>query len=135
MTSERGVHHPRGVPLGAFRPITDYLWEVPASFRRDMRVPARVYATREMLDDASRDASLFQLVNLAALPGIRRFSLAMPDVHEGYGSPIGGIAATAVGDNGIISPGMIGYDINCGIRRPRTIGDGGSGDGIMILRH
>lgn len=113
MTSDR-------VPLTAFRRITDYVWEVPESFRRDMRVPARVYATREMLEDASQDASFLQLVNLATLPGIRRFSLAMPDVHEGYGSPIGGVAATAVGDGGIISPGMIGYDINCGVRLLRS---------------
>lgn len=108
------------VPLTALRPITEYLWEIPVSFRLDMRVPARVYATREMLEDASPDASFVQLVNLATLPGIRRYALAMPDVHEGYGSPIGGIAATAVRDGGIISPGMIGYDINCGVRLLRS---------------
>ena len=59
----------RMVPLAALRPITEYLWEIPASFRPDMRVPARVYATREMLEDASQDASFVQLVNLATLPG------------------------------------------------------------------
>jgi tRNA-splicing ligase RtcB len=108
------------IPLTAFEPITDHLWQIPQSFRPDMRVPARVYATREMLEDASRDASFLQLVNLATLSGIRKYALAMPDVHEGYGSPIGGIAATAVAAEGIISPGMIGYDINCGVRLLRS---------------
>lgn len=108
------------VPLSAFRKITDFLWEIPKDFRADLRVPARVYATREMLEEASRDSSFDQLVNLATLPGVQRYSLAMPDVHEGYGSPVGGVAATAVDEGGIISPGMIGYDINCGVRLLRS---------------
>ncbi len=107
------------VPLTAFRKITDYLWEIPKSFRADMRVPARVYATKDMLEEASRDSSFDQLVNLATIPGVQRYSLAMPDVHEGYGAPVGGVFATDV-QSGLISPGAIGYDINCGVRLLRS---------------
>jgi tRNA-splicing ligase RtcB (3'-phosphate/5'-hydroxy nucleic acid ligase) len=114
MTQTRQPDTTHAVPLAALTRVADWLWELPRSFRADMRVPARIYATREMLEDAVRDRSLAQLVNLATLPGIQRFALAMPDVHEGYGSPVGGVAVTAVDEDGIISPGMIGYDINCG---------------------
>ena len=107
------------VPLSAFKKISDYLWEIPASFRADMRVPARVYATREMLEEASRDSSFDQLVNLATIPGVQKYSLAMPDVHEGYGAPVGGVFATDV-EFGLISPGAIGYDLNCGVRLLRS---------------
>ncbi|MEE8131464.1 MAG: RtcB family protein [Candidatus Paceibacterota bacterium] len=96
--------------------INDYLWEIPKSFRKDMRVPARVYANEKMLESVFKDKSLEQLVNLATLPGIEKYSLVMPDVHEGYGSPIGGVFATRISENGIISPGAVGYDINCGVR-------------------
>ncbi len=95
--------------------INDYLWEIPKSFRKDMRVPARVYASEKMLSQILRDKSLEQLVNLATLPGIQKYSIVMPDCHEGYGSPIGGVFATDIKD-GIISPGAVGYDQNCGIR-------------------
>lgn len=99
--------------------ITDYLWEIPRSFRYDMRVPARIYATEKMLDEILRDRSLEQLVNLTVLPGIYKYALVMPDAHEGYGSPIGGVAAI-LAEEGIISPGMSGYDINCGVRLLRS---------------
>ncbi len=95
--------------------INDYLWEVPKHFRPDMRVPARVYTTEKMLDAILNDRSLEQLVNVATLPGIRKYAIAMPDVHEGYGFPIGGVAAVDARD-GAVSPGGIGYDINCGVR-------------------
>ena len=95
--------------------IADYLWEIPRSYRPDMRVPARVYATERMLDAILSDRSLEQLVNVATLPGIQRHALVMPDVHEGYGFPIGGVAAFDP-EHGVISPGGIGYDINCGVR-------------------
>jgi len=98
-----------------FRKINDYLWEIPQDFRRDMRVPARAYISEEMLEDALRDRSLYQLVNVATLPGIANYSLAMPDMHEGYGFPIGGVAAMD-SKTGVISPGGVGYDINCGMR-------------------
>lgn len=96
--------------------ISDYLWEIPKKFRSDMRVPARIYASEKMLDEIFKDKSLEQLVNLAALPGIVNYSLVMPDAHEGYGSPIGGVFATDPKNEGIISPGAVGYDINCGVR-------------------
>ncbi len=99
--------------------INEFLWEIPKSFRKDMRVPARVYATESMLNDISSDKSLEQLVNVAALPGIKRYSIAMPDIHEGYGFPIGGVAAFDIKE-GVISPGGIGYDINCGVRLLRS---------------
>jgi tRNA-splicing ligase RtcB (3'-phosphate/5'-hydroxy nucleic acid ligase) len=95
--------------------VSDIEWEIPRSFRNDMRVPARVYATSDMLDSIIQDRSLNQLVNVSTLPGIQRAALVMPDVHEGYGFPIGGVAATKYPD-GVISPGGIGYDINCGVR-------------------
>jgi tRNA-splicing ligase RtcB len=95
--------------------ITDQLWEIPTSYRGDMRVPARVYASESMLDAILGDRSLEQLVNVATLPGIQKHAVVMPDVHEGYGFPIGGVAAFDP-DEGVISPGGIGYDINCGVR-------------------
>jgi tRNA-splicing ligase RtcB len=95
--------------------ISDTLWEIPRTFRPDMRVPARVYTTERMLDSIVHDRSLEQLVNVATLPGIRGHAIAMPDVHEGYGFPIGGIAAVDA-EEGVVSPGGIGYDINCGVR-------------------
>jgi len=98
-----------------FEKISDWLWEIPKSFRPDMRVPARTYISEKMLEESFKDKSLEQLVNITALPGIQKYALAMPDMHEGYASPIGGVAAIRTSD-GIISPGMCGYDINCGMK-------------------
>jgi tRNA-splicing ligase RtcB len=99
--------------------IDQNIWEVPQSYRGDMLVPARVYTSERMLDSVVSDRSLEQLVNVTTLPGIRRYALAMPDVHEGYGFPIGGVAAVDA-EEGVISPGGIGYDINCGVRVLRS---------------
>ncbi len=98
-----------------FKKINDWLWEIPKSFRPDMRVPARIYVTEKMLEDCFRDRSLEQLINLCCLPGIQKYGIAMPDCHEGYSSPMGGVAPIRASD-GIISPGMTGYDISCGMR-------------------
>lgn len=98
-----------------FKKINDYLWELPQTFREDMRVPVRVYADAALLEDALGDKSIEQAVNAATLPGLVKYVLVMPDVHQGYGFPIGGVAASALPD-GVISPGAIGYDINCGVR-------------------
>ncbi|GAB4457039.1 MAG: RtcB family protein [Anaerolineae bacterium] len=98
-----------------FKRISDVLWEIPPTFRDDMRVPARLYATGRMLEDVLVDRSVEQLINTATLPGVVGHALAMPDIHQGYGFPIGGVAATALPD-GVISPGGVGYDINCGVR-------------------
>lgn len=94
---------------------SDYLYEIPQSFRTDMRVPARIYVDEKMLEQVFRDKSLEQLVNIATLPGIVNYAMAMPDCHEGYGFPIGGVAAMDV-ETGVISPGGVGYDINCGVK-------------------
>jgi tRNA-splicing ligase RtcB len=98
-----------------FKRIDKYLYEVPQSFREDMRVPARFYADPELMQGALGDKSLEQLVNTATMPGIVKYALAMPDIHQGYGFPIGGVVATEL-PNGVISPGGVGYDINCGVR-------------------
>ena len=98
-----------------FKRVDDYLWEIPQSFREDMRVPARIYADDELLEAALGEKSVEQLVNTATLPGIVEYALAMPDIHQGYGFPIGGVAATRL-PHGVISPGGVGYDINCGVR-------------------
>jgi tRNA-splicing ligase RtcB len=93
----------------------EHLWEIPASARADMRVPARVFASAEILAAIEGDRSLAQLQNVATLPGIVEAAIAMPDIHEGYGFPVGGVAAFDAGD-GVVSPGGVGYDINCGVR-------------------
>jgi tRNA-splicing ligase RtcB len=98
-----------------FRRVEDYVYELPAGARPFMRVPARIYADDVILEDALGDQSVIQLANTASLPGIIRYTMAMPDVHQGYGFPIGGVAATEL-PSGVISPGGIGYDINCGTR-------------------
>jgi tRNA-splicing ligase RtcB len=95
--------------------ISEYLWEIPKSFRADMKVPARIYASEKLLPLISRDRSLEQLVNTAAMPGVVKWVLVMPDAHQGYGPPIGGVVPTRYPE-GAISPGAVGYDINCGVR-------------------
>lgn len=102
-----------------FKKISDYVWEIPTSFKNGMRVPARVYATKKLLDEM--DLQVFdQVTNVATLPGIVRAALCMSDGHSGYGFPIGGVAAMDVEAGGVISPGGIGFDINCGMRLLRT---------------
>src|SRR5215210_6212965 len=101
--------------MSELRPTGPLLWEIPARARTDMRVPARVFADAELIEAIRADRSLEQLQNVATLPGIVEAALAMPDIHQGYGFPVGGIAATAVSD-GVVSPGGVGYDINCGVR-------------------
>jgi tRNA-splicing ligase RtcB len=95
--------------------VHETLYEISADARGDMRVPARIYADAELWDQIAGDRSLEQLMNVAALPGVTRAVYAMPDAHEGYGFPVGGVAAFRTSD-GIISPGGVGYDINCGVR-------------------
>src|SRR5688572_25949056 len=95
--------------------ISEFLWEIPTTYREDMIVPARLYASDKILDAALGDDSLTQLVNSATLPGLVGYALAMPDIHQGYGFPIGGVVASSTKD-GVIGPGAIGYDINCGVR-------------------
>lgn len=101
--------------LSNFQKINDNLWEIPKSYRSDMLVPARVYASQNMLTAVSKEKAIEQLINMTTLPGIVKYALAMPDIHQGYGFPIGGVAAFDL-ENGIVSPGGVGYDINCGVR-------------------
>ena len=103
------------VSLSIFRKISDFEWEIPKTYRQDMRVPVRIFATRRLLEKSLDDKSIDQAVNAATLPGLVGQVLVMPDMHQGYGFPIGGVAATRYPD-GVISPGGIGYDINCGVR-------------------
>ncbi len=95
--------------------IGENLWEIPRDFRKDMHAPARLYADETLLQDALGDRSIEQLINTATLPGVAKYAIAMPDIHQGYGFPIGGVVATRLSD-GVISPGGVGYDVNCGVR-------------------
>ena len=95
--------------------VNETLWEIPRAARADMRVPARLFADAELLHDIAADRALEQLQNVATLPGIVEAALAMPDIHQGYGFPVGGVAAMQLPD-GVVSPGGVGYDINCGVR-------------------
>ncbi|MCJ7426739.1 MAG: RtcB family protein [Dehalococcoidales bacterium] len=99
--------------------IDDYRWEIPTSYKPGMLVPGRIFASESMLEHIWEEQVFQQVANVAFLPGIVRYSLAMPDIHWGYGFPIGGVAATRVKD-GVISPGGVGFDINCGVRLVRT---------------
>ena len=105
------------IPL---KKIDDYRWEIPQTYKKGMRVPGMIYADEKLLEKIRGDRSLEQVVNVAHLPGIVRYALAMPDIHWGYGFPIGGVAATDPKQGGVISPGGVGYDINCGVRLMRT---------------
>src|SRR5436305_5777106 len=95
--------------------VDDELWEISPGAVPGMRVPARLFADTELLAAIEQDRSLEQLANVATLPGIVEASLAMPDIHQGYGCPVGGVAATEA-PRGVVSPGGVGYDINCGVR-------------------
>ena len=98
--------------------VEDYVWEIPKTGR--MRVPGRIYSSERLMQALRGDESPQQVANVAHLPGIVRYSLAMPDIHYGYGFPIGGVAATDPLKDGVISPGGVGFDINCGIRLAAT---------------
>ncbi|MGB9770686.1 MAG: RtcB family protein [Candidatus Kapaibacteriota bacterium] len=99
--------------------IDDFIYQIPQDAFKLMKVPARFYADSKQINTLLNDDSLKQLANVATLPGIVAYSLAMPDIHQGYGFPIGGVAAFDA-DDGIISPGGVGYDINCGVRLNKT---------------
>lgn len=99
--------------------LDTYVWKIPESFRRDMRVPAIIYASQQQINKMLQDRTLIQAANVATLPGIYKASIVLPDAHEGYGFPIGGVAAMDPTE-GVISPGGVGYDINCGVRLMTT---------------
>lgn len=103
------------ITLKTFKKINDYEWEISTDFRSDMRVPVRVFASQALLQESLKDKSIEQAVNASTLPGLVEALMVMPDMHQGYGFPIGGVGATDP-ETGVISPGGIGYDINCGVR-------------------
>lgn len=105
---------------GIFEKIDDYRWRIPRSFKTGMRTDGIIYAGAEMLELIFSENAHQQVANVACLPGITGSSLAMPDIHLGYGFPIGGVAAFDPENGGIVSPGGVGYDINCGVRLLRT---------------
>jgi len=105
---------------GPLEKIDDYRWRIPKSYKPGMRVPGIIYADEKLLKDIRHDKAAEQVANVAFLPGIINASLAMPDIHWGYGFPIGGVAATDIEQGGVISPAGVGYDINCGVRLLKT---------------
>ena len=100
--------------------IDNCRYRIPKSHNPGMRVPGMIYANEKLLGDILNDKAVEQVVNVAFLPGIVGYSMAMPDMHWGYGFPIGGVAATDPGNGGVISPGGVGFDINCGVRLIRS---------------
>ena len=104
---------------GPLEKIDDYRWRIPKSYKQGMRVPGIIYADADMVKQIREGQGPEQVANVAFLPGIVDYSLAMPDIHWGYGFPIGGVAAMRV-DDGVVSPGGVGFDINCGVRLLRT---------------
>jgi tRNA-splicing ligase RtcB len=104
---------------GKLEKIDEYRWRIPQSYKAGMRVPGLIYASEAMLGHILEEPVLEQVANVAFLPGVVGYSLAMPDIHWGYGFAIGGVAAMKMGD-GVISPGGVGFDINCGVRIMRT---------------
>ncbi len=104
---------------GKLEKLDEFRWRIPADTNLGMTVPGIIYADDALMADMRDDPALLQVANVATLPGIQRASLAMPDIHYGYGFPIGGVAATDP-DEGVISPGGVGYDINCGVRLLRS---------------
>ena len=102
--------------IAQLQKIDDYRWLIPRGTKPGMLTDALIYTDERLLQDLLKDLSLEQAINVAMLPGIVGRSLAMPDIHQGYGFPIGGVAATAPDEGGVISPGGVGFDINCGVR-------------------
>ena len=111
---------PKGFFAGPLEVVDACCRRIPKSWRNDMRVDGIVYASDAMFETLVKDQALEQVVNVATLPGIQVASLAMPDIHWGYGFPIGGVCATDPDEGGVISPGGVGYDINCGVRLIKT---------------
>ena len=105
---------------GPLERIDDNRWRIPKSYKPGMRVDGIIYADEALIAAVKEDKSPEQVANVACLPGIVSASLAMPDIHWGYGFCIGGVAATDPAEGGVISPGGVGYDINCGVRLIRT---------------
>src|SRR6056297_734942 len=102
----------------------EFIWRIPKESRPDMRVDGIIYSTEALIRDVLEGGGPEQVANVATLPGIVRASYAMPDIHWGYGFAIGGVAATDIEQGGVVSPGGVGYDINCGVRLLKSNLDG-----------
>ncbi len=100
---------------GPLKKIDDWRWLIPRDYKKGMLTDGLIFANERMIDEIRKDQAPEQVANVACLPGIVGYSLAMPDIHWGYGFPIGGVGATCL-DDGVISPGGVGFDINCGVR-------------------
>src|SRR6188768_2047633 len=111
---------PKEAYAGPLERVTDYCWRIPKSYKAGMRVDGLIYAGPQLIELLRRDQAPEQVANVACLPGIQVASLAMPDIHWGYGFSIGGVCATDPDEGGVISPGGVGYDINCGVRLMRS---------------
>jgi len=105
---------------GPLEQINECCWRIPEDYRIGMRVEGRIFADEKLIEQIRQDQAPNQVANVATLPGIQMASLAMPDIHWGYGFCIGGVAATDPAEGGVVSPGGVGYDINCGVRLVRT---------------
>src|SRR3990172_2514869 len=105
---------------GPLEKVNDCLWRIPKSYKPGMLVDGLIYADDVLIEQIRNDPAPEQVANVAFLPGIQVASLAMPDIHWGYGFPIGGVCATDPDEEGVISPGGVGYDINCGVRLGRA---------------
>ncbi len=105
---------------GPLEQVGPCVWRIPKTYRADMRVDGLIFADEALIEQIKKDQGPEQVVNVATLPGIQKASLAMPDIHQGYGFSIGGVAATDPEEGGVISPGGVGYDINCGVRLLRS---------------
>src|SRR6516165_4507615 len=102
---------------GPLERVDECCWRIPKSYRPGMLVDGLIFADEHLMQQIRQDQAPDQVANVAFLPGIQHASLAMPDIHWGYGFCIGGVAATDPDEDGVISPGGVGYDINCGVRR------------------
>ncbi|UCD55065.1 MAG: RtcB family protein [Candidatus Omnitrophota bacterium] len=111
---------------GPLEKLDDYRWHIPKNYMPGMRVPGVIYADKNLLETIKRDKALQQVANAAHLPGIVKYSLAMPDIHWGYGLPIGGVVATDIEEEGVITPGGVGYDINCLAGESKVLLDNGA---------
>ena len=105
---------------GPIEQVGECRWRIPRTYKEGMRVDGMIYTDEAMIAQVTSDNAPEQVANVAFLPGITRWAMAMPDIHWGYGFPIGGVAATDPEDDGVVSPGGVGYDINCGVRLVRT---------------
>src|SRR5436853_7713969 len=105
---------------GPLERVNDFCWRIPKTYKEGMRVDGLIFADDAMIELIRKDQAPEQVANVAFLPGIQHASLAMPDIHWGYGFCIGGVAATDPDEGGVISPGGVGYDINCGVRLVRS---------------